>query len=303
MQLNQSRVVFNPEAHTYHLDGVRLQGITGILSRQLFPKKYDNIPEFVLRRAAERGSFIHANCELVDSLGVTPDCEEAINYIALKSRHGMVACANEYIVSDDTNFASSVDVVFDGKSPSGDTVDLADIKTTSVFDNEYVSWQLSIYGYLFELQNPHLKVGRLYGIWLRGAINELIEVDRKPNEVIELLLESEVQGVQFVNPTPMTVTKSSIPKEYLAIEEQILEIETQAKYWADRKKELTDGVMKEMVKAGVYSWKGNAISFIRKKDSTRKFFDKALFEKDYEGVYDKYLKETKISGSVTLKTN
>ena len=64
-----------------------------------------------------------------------------------------------------------------------------------------------------------------------------------------------------------------------------------------------DGIMKEMVKAGAYSWKGESISFTRKKDSIRKVFDRESFERDYPGVYDKYLTDTPVSGSITLKVS
>lgn len=197
MRLNRSGVIYNQEAHTYHLNGVQLNGVTGVLSRHLFANKYDNIPECVLKKAAERGHFIHENCELVDRLGVTPDLEEARNYIRIKEENNFTSVACEYIVTDGQHYASPIDVVF---LESETVASLADIKTTSKFDSEYVSWQLSIYAYLFELQNPHLKAGRLYGIWLRGSKHELIEVERKPGGVIIELLRCDTCGEVFKNP-------------------------------------------------------------------------------------------------------
>ena len=94
-----------------------------------------------------------------------------------------------------------------------------------------------------------------------------------------------------------------MPVEYQRMEHSIIEINEQEKYWKEQKKQLMDGVMKEMVKSGVYSWKGNNISFTRKKDSIRKTFDKEAFERDYPGVYDKYLIDTPVSGSITLKVS
>ena len=94
-----------------------------------------------------------------------------------------------------------------------------------------------------------------------------------------------------------------MPDVYQEMEDTIVEIERQCRYWAERKKELTEGVMREMVKAGVYHWKGEQIQFIRKKDSIRKTFDKEAFEKDYPGIYDNYLKESPVIGSITLKVS
>lgn len=92
-----------------------------------------------------------------------------------------------------------------------------------------------------------------------------------------------------------------MPAKYKAMEQSIAEILEQAKYWTEKKKELSDGIMKAMVESGAYSWKGNAVSFTRKKDTIRKEFDKKSFERDYPQLYNQYLKETPVAGSVTLK--
>ena len=56
-----------------------------------------------------------------------------------------------------------------------------------------------------------------------------------------------------------------------------------------------------MVSSGSYKYDGESIQFVRKKDSIRKEFDKKSFENDYPELYEKYIKETPIAGSVTLK--
>lgn len=298
MKLVKSKVTFNQEAHTYHLGGVQLQGITGMLNKRVFPNKYVDVPEEILRKAAERGTYIHECCELADSLGIVPDNQEAQGYISLRDAHGLQVEESEYLVSDEKHFATCIDKVF----RSGETTfHLADIKTTYKLDVEYVRWQLSINAYLFELQNKDAKVDALFAIWLRGDKAELVEVERVPEEAIVALLESEANDTPFANPYPTPVTKAELPTAYQEMEDSILEIERQCKYWSERKKELTEGVMREMVKAGVYNWKGEQIQFIRKKDSVRKTFDKEAFERDHPGVYESYLKESPVIGSVTLK--
>lgn len=300
MELIKSQVIFNQEAHTYTLNGVQLQGITRMIERQLFPKKYENVPQFILDRAAERGSFVHEVCELVDDLGVSHASLEAKNYQKLKEENNLVYEVSEYLVSDNEYFASCIDKVY---RESESEFSLGDIKTTYKLDNEYVRWQLSIYAYLFELQNPWAKVKRIFAIWLRGEIAELVEEERIPSDIIVNLLSAEISGLQFVNPYALPISDNTLPVEYQRMEHSIIEINEQEKYWKEQKKQLMDGVMKEMVKSGVYSWKGNNISFTRKKDSIRKTFDKEAFERDYPGVYDKYLIDTPVSGSITLKVS
>lgn len=301
MQLTKSQIIFDQQAHTYTTpDGVCLQGITGMIERQLFPDKYSGVPEFVMKRAAERGSFVHEVCELVDDLGIEHESEEARNYQKLKESYGLRYEASEYLVSDNEHFASCIDKVY---RENDNDFSLGDIKTTYKLDKEYVRWQLSVYAYLFERQNPGCKVVRLFAIWLRGDKAELVEVERIPDKIILELLSAEIDGRKFVNPYAVPVVKTDLPLKYREMEQSIIEISEQEKYWKEQKKILMDGIMKEMVKAGAYSWKGESISFTRKKDSTRKVFDRESFDRDYPGVYDKYLTDTPVSGSITLKVS
>lgn len=298
MQLIKSPVIFDPSAHTYTLNGVQLQGITGMLSNQLFPNKYDEVPKYILDQAAERGSYVHEVCELVDELGVTHDSSEARQYQFLKEMHDLHHEASEYLVSDGKHFASCIDKVY---RESECEFSLGDIKTTYKLDRDYVRWQLSVYAYLFELQNPGAKVVRLFALWLRDDTGELVLVERIPSDMIIDLLTAEAEGRKFQNPYPSV--ELTLPEKYREAEESIIEICNQCKYWADQKKDLTDHVMQEMVKAGVYSWKGNNIAFIRKKDSIRKTFDRAAFDRDYPGLYEKYMTDTPVCGSVTVKVS
>ncbi len=297
MELIKSQVVFNPDEHTYMLGDKELSGITSVIGRQLFPDKYRDVPEDVLRKAAERGTMIHSICELVDDIGITHDSDEAQGYKELKDDWGLRYECSEYLVSDNEHYASCIDKVY----RENDTdFTLGDIKTTYVLDKESVRWQLSIYAYLFELQNPGCNAVRLIGIWLRGKNHEIVEVERIPSEIVINLLKCDSEGRQFVN--PYSISPVTLPDEYRKMERTIQEIVSQAKYWSDKKKEITDGVMMAMVEAGEYSWKGDIISFTRKKDTIRKDFDKKAFEKDYPDLYKKYLREIPVAGSVTLKT-
>lgn len=297
MKLIKSQVIFNPDEHTYMLGGKELSGITSVISRQLFPNKYRDVSEDVLKKAAERGTMIHSICELVDDMGISHDSDEAQGYKELKDDWGLRYECSEYLVSDDEHYASCIDKVYRENETD---FTLGDIKTTYVLNKESVRWQLSIYAYLFELQNPGCKAVRLIGIWLRGKNHEIVEVERIPSEVVVNLLKCDSEGRQFVN--PYSISPITLPDEYRKMERTIQEIVSQAKYWSDKKKEIADAVMMSMVETGEYSWKGDIISFTRKKDTIRKDFDKKAFEKDYPDLYNKYLKEIPVVGSVTLKT-
>lgn len=184
IELSQSAVVFNEVAHTYRYLGSFLSGVTSLLHRTLFADKYNGISAEVLAKAAAYGHNIHEQIELVDTLGVESQTPAVQAYLQMKADLNLTTLANEYLVSDEQYIASSIDVVFDDLT-------LADVKTTSRLDMEYLSWQLSMYAYLFEMQNPGLKVPRLLAIWLPkpqyGKPN-IVEVPRKSNDALKVLL-------------------------------------------------------------------------------------------------------------------
>lgn len=290
MKLIESRVVFDPEAHTYTLDGKSLSGITSLLHRQLFKDMYSNIPESILRKAADRGTLIHQSCELADE-GFAVDSMEAMNYIALKQRYNLVFEESEYLVSDNENFASCIDKVY---RKDEDTFYLGDIKTTYELNKEYVQWQLSIYAYLFEEQNPGAKVASIFALWLRDKTAKLVELERIPSTEVERLLLCDSQGIQYEK-------AETLPVFFKEAEKLIISVETQMKALSEKQKELRERIMQAMVGAGLYSWKGENVAITRKMESVRKSFDKERFEKDYPGVYDRYMKETPQAGSLLIK--
>lgn len=184
IELSQSAVIFNEVDHTYNYLGSYLSGVTSLLHRTLFADKYNGISAEVLAKAAAYGHNIHEQIELVDTLGVTSETPAVQAYLQMKQELNLTTLANEYLVSDEQYIASSIDIVFDDLT-------LADVKTTSKLDMEYLSWQLSMYAYLFEMQNPGLKVPRLLAIWLPkpqyGKPN-IVEVPRKSNDALKVLL-------------------------------------------------------------------------------------------------------------------
>lgn len=291
MKLAESSVVFDSKSHTYTLDGKQLSGITSLLDRQLFKDKYIGIPDEILRKAAERGTYIHQCCELADE-GFLSDNEESKNYMRLKQKYNLNHEVSEYLVSDNQHVASCIDKVY---RVDDNTFYLGDIKTTYKLNREYVTWQLSIYAYLFELQNPGSKVSSIFAIWLRGSTAQLVELDRVPDDKVAELLRCDSLGLQYGE------KDETMPVLQSEAEGMIIDIESQIKILTEKKKLLTEGIMKMMVGNGVYQLKGDRVSITRKTASVRKSFDKEKFEKDYPGVYDNYIKETPVSESLLIK--
>lgn len=294
IELVKSCVIFNEEDHTYFLGEKQLQGITGMIGRQLFPDKYKAIPEHILKKAAEKGSRIHAQCQFVDTTGFAPESVEAENYLRERTNAGYRAFANEYTVSDNEYFASNIDCVWE----KGDRISLGDIKTTASLDREYLSWQLSIYAYLFEMQNPLIKVDKLFGIWLRGEKSELVEIERKPDEEVKKLLECEIDGEQYQSSALVPGgDKMLIPTQLV---NTIIDIEEQASYISEVQKDYKEKLKTAMREFGVKSWDFGRLRVSYTPSSSSNSFDTKKFQSEHPDLYKKYLKSTTKADSIRI---
>lgn len=287
MMLNGCPVCFDAEAHTYTLGGRELSGITGLLRDKIFPTTYDGVDAQILANAAAYGSAVHRMCERYDTVGEYPDNEDLHAYVGIKNEENLTHQASEYLVSDLEHYASCIDKVY---YVDENTVDIADIKTTYSFDKEYVSWQLSIYAYLFERQNPTIKVRNLYGLHLRRGVGKMIEVVRKDDLVVEDLLYSDVK----IDPYAM-------PEMFKAAEDEIARFTRLIKHYNEKLDILKDGIREEMERVGATRWEGDKVQIIRRAGSTSTKFDAKRYEADHPEECAAYMKETKTKGSITIK--
>lgn len=295
IKLVDSQVAFNQKEHTYSLNGIALKGITGMIKSQLFPDMYKDIPQYILDKAAERGTMVHESIELFDAgfepKDTTPELE---NYKRIKRENELTTLANEYIVTDEEYFASAIDLVL----CKGDDIILTDIKTTYTLDKEYVRWQLSIYAYIFELQNPELKVSKLFALWLRDDKSEFAEVKRVESDTIKNLLQCEVEGRKFNISAGKT---DSMPSEIKQAEKAVYTLVQQIKELNAQKEKLSKGLLKLMQDNDVKTYKGEYITLSRKAAITREDIDKAKLKKEYPEAYAACVKITNIKESLQIR--
>lgn len=298
-KLRKSPVVFEQGPHKYYLGDKELEGVTTLMTHQLFPEKYKDVPEFIMKNSQDIGTMVHEQCELADGLGVVPTMIQAKNYVRMKEEMGLKHVDSEYLVSDEDSVASSIDKVFEGDGE--DEYRLADIKTTAHFDDVSVAWQLSIYAYLFEKQNPGAKVTELFGIWLRNEICEKKVVKRIDDEEIKKLIQCEKDGKKYSECGGIVPQTINVPANVLEVQAVIIEIEKKSKEMAEKKKELTEALMAQMEENGVVKWETDKMIITRVLPTTKKDFDKKAMEKCYPEIYAKYLKETPVKGSIRIK--
>lgn len=295
--LTTSPIIFDPEVHEYLLIGkdfstIAYSGVTSILSQVLFPNKYKDVDEDVLARAAARGTRIHELCQATDTRATEPRegddqyVSEVTNYELLKVANDIEMITNEYLVSrDDWGIASQIDCVdSDGN--------LYDIKTTYRLDTEYVSWQLSFYAEMYEHQNPTLKAGKLYAIWLRGSESKLIEVPRKTPEQIEQVIKAWQAG------ETLTSADGDDIDRLVAIEERIAQLKDALSELESKRLQALEPIQAKMVEDGVKSVDNPRIKITLVADSTSTRFDSKRFKADHSDLFSEYSTTTTRAGYI-----
>ena len=291
--LTKPSVVFSKESHTYFLDGKQLSGITALLERKLFPTKYAGVDEETLHKAAEYGSSVHE--QIAEDDGVDEFVlDEVLSYRKIITANNLKPIAHEYLVTDSDKYASAIDLVFENEDG---TVDLADIKTTYKLDKDYVSWQLSIYAYLFELCNPGLKVNNLYGLWLRDEKSSYEKVYRHDKDEVLRLLADDTES-DFLPDAPKM--PADIVEMASQLEEYFTMLKRFEKKYKEQEKEFKTRLTKLMGEAGIYniSIGGLKISYV--KGYTKSSLDSARLKKEMPEIIDKYSKTTNVSPTIKI---
>ena len=163
MNLTKSKVIIGEHGGWLSEDGLPLMGVTRWIDAVLCQGDpdngtYVNVPEHILRASAERGKKIHVDIEMMCN-GFYVDTQECKIAESLLPEQQYLT---EYIVTDNTMFASAIDLL------GMDDLSIWDIKTNSKIDDGLLykyQHQLSIYKYLFEKQTL-MSAGELFILWI-----------------------------------------------------------------------------------------------------------------------------------------
>ena len=303
VKLKDSGVLFDEEQHTYLLGDKYLSGITGMLQRQMYSNEFEGIPKDVIDAAAQYGTDVHHSCEDFDFSWINDGTQEVQDYIQICKENNLTHECSEYTVTDGSDWASRIDKVY---RVSDDTFDIGDIKTYGVMTADKLAkakWQLSIYAYLFELQNKKAKVNRLFIIHLRNKqkkdgtfdhISEIIFINRIPSEICMDLLATDLRGEQFANPY-------DIPEEISSQETEIRELMETKSAVEERLATIKADILSKMESLDVRTWATQTMRLTRKLPSTRASFNAALFKQEHPDLdYAPYERVSQVASSLTI---
>lgn len=291
---------FDEETHTYTLGGKVLPSVTQILDAVLFHDKYNGVDEETLKLASEKGRVVHKEIEEYVKQGEVGFTEELNSFIELINKNDISITSSELMVTD-TKYAGTIDLVF----WYNDKLCMGDIKTTYNLDKEYVSWQLSLYKYLYESRKTclcpypidfdgnYVEIKELYAIWLRDDKVKFEKVEMKSKEQVEEVLCAFVEGrtIDFYGATLQT-----IPLDKQIVLNDLLH---QMKDIEEKTKGIKEAILNEMNERGLDKVVLGDVTITRKSGGVRTSVDTAKLKED--GLYEKYTKMSEVKPSIMIK--
>ncbi len=294
---------FNESKHEYTLDGKKLISVTQLMQKYGLAPDYSNVSPSVLQAKANYGKLIHEEIEQWIKYRKIGFSKELVSFVKYLNETGTKVIESEYQVYNDV-VAGTIDLLLERL---GQQI-IADIKTTYQIHKESVSWQLSIYLYLYielvKLLRPQLRLdysqfkGECYHFNKDGELN-VVEIPLKPESEVEKL----IQAVRDEKPYEMENTNhNEIAK--------IVELEKMIKYYDEEKKkieiqeqELKEAIIKGMEESGLTQIETDNIKITYMAESIRVSLDSKAIKEKHPEIYNENLKETKVKAQlrITLK--
>lgn len=184
--INGRTLEFCPDNHVYVCDGIIVPSVTQLLNRK-FGHRYDNIPAETLKKAAEYGTMVHKAVEEWCKFYKESDVRELKDFLFLKKHYDFVVLENELPIILEfagNTYAGRLDMIMEMEGKFA----VADIKTTSSLDKEYLGHQLNLYRIGYE-QSYGKHIDTLFGIHLKDGTRKLVEIPIKEEEWLLKSLE------------------------------------------------------------------------------------------------------------------
>jgi len=290
-------IIFCEENHTYTSETKQYSGITGILAKYLFPDKYKDIPDAILEKAKQRGTTCHNQMEMwINGMPYDIQNDEVVKM--QKLLNGRNFTHSELLVSDYKNFATKIDAV----EESEEGIILWDWKTTSTLDKEYLSWQLSICAYFYEM-NFNKKVIQLMAGYITDKKVEIVPIVRIAEEHVIALLDAAANDEPFfINPLKTDVlNQEAILEKIYEIEQIIVDCEKRAKEAKLKGEELRAGLLNQMIEKGLKRIETDRMLLTVKEPYERETLDSKKVKELAPKIYDECKKVTKVKESLLVK--
>ena len=283
---------FVEETHKYYLGDKELISVTTLMQKHGLAPSYEGVDPNVLKAKAERGTLIHKEIEdycVRDEIGFTEELSRFIEYV---ENNDIKVLGNEVLVHNDI-VAGTADLILGNNT-------IADIKTTYTVHTDAVSWQLSIYAYLYNqtLENKENMIvnGKVFHFNNQGEL-DVKDIPLKPEWMVEKLLKCEEDGITFTYDLDFADNKLA---RIVEVENYIKEVKL-----AQKKAELEADLLKTelmlaMEKQGIKSFQNDSFKITYVDEYERSTFDSKKFKVEHPDLYKDYIKVNTVEPTVKI---
>ena len=289
--LKESSVQFNEQLHIYTIGERQLKGVTPLVNAVYHT--YDGVDEEMLNSAAEAGKAYHKQYQFEALEGFESDT--CLSQRTEEAKLGLVPQIAEFLVSDEQNIASAIDLVY---TDNEGNIVLGDIKTTSTLHLDEWRLQLSVYKYLFELQTGR-EAKELYVAWVNkhSYLCQMIRINPLDKAEVERMLQAYADGEELIAKPEQKGL--AVVKDYEGAMLEYLRLEAEIKAF---KEKFNDVVLRTMQENGDKSYKTDRLSITRVLETSKKSFDSKKFKEDYPELFEKYQKESVTKEHLLIKS-
>ena len=303
-------ITFDKAQHCYTVNGeIASISVTQLLRKHKLAPSYNGVSESVLNAAAERGTDIHKDLEcLIKYADYSPMTTEGESFKKYIDEFIDSACAEQLLAYKYKSMwlCGTADIIgFFKKSEKGCFV--ADHKTTSTINREYVSWQVSILDYMLrQLKEPiNGNVIKWKGAneflcfhYTKDGEMEVIKLNKIPDEEIERLLEAEYNGEiyerkELVVDSDISLGLTNLTLAIDTMEERLAKMKEQQQKYRDILKDA-------MEKQGIKSFENDKVKITYVCPQDRLSVDSAKLKKEYPQIWGECQKLTKVKSSLKI---
>lgn len=287
-------VKFNKETHAYSLSGRELISVTQLLKKHHLSSSYQGVNEEQLKRAADYGTLVHKELEEYITLGKEGFTDE---FYMFKDFYDANKDKIKYPLSERVVYnemvAGTVDFIYYHED---DHYVIADFKTTSKIYKESVSWQLSLYAYLYDIENYDIYKLKVFHF---GDELEIVDIVKKPIIEIEKLLECEANGKLYLESSNLipAITQA----ELVQIENKIALAEMEYKKLEKQRTEMLEKIKLLMEENMITSIETDNFKITYVAPIEKESIDVKKLKDEQPEIADKYTKKTITKSQIRFK--
>lgn len=291
------------KTHQYYIDDNMAEySVTEILQKQGIAPSYDTVSDVDMKKAISRGNKIHKDIDKTFRVaGYKPTTNAGKEFYKWYKENCQYGCSEQLVGINWKGIRIGGCIDFLGLNIDGDYI-VGDHKTTSVFHEEYVSWQVSIYDYMLRkigcgsLNNIVFNwsgAKKFYCFWYKGDELKVKELKKIDDSEIEKLFDCVVEGKSYQR--PLLVVDKELAKQVQEIEHQLIDKQNELKALQERQQELESKLLESFEKQGIKTWetpdKRLQVTYVAPSESIR--IDSTKLKRELPMVWGKYQTITK----------